>query len=104
MLAVAISIHAPTEYISPPRNLNIQQPKPHPLCPLAILPNANFPSNACYSFDRQLAKGTLAMSPQTEASQQNILKRVLSEAQRLANRLNAQKSTGPKTEAGKAKS
>jgi len=44
------------------------------------------------------------MSPQTEAAQQKILKRVLSEAQRLANRLNAQKSTGPKTEAGKAKS
>jgi hypothetical protein len=44
------------------------------------------------------------MSPQTEAAQQKILKRVLSEAQRMANRLNAQKSTGPKTTEGKAKS
>jgi hypothetical protein len=44
------------------------------------------------------------MSPQTDAAQQKVLKRVLSEAQRLANRLNAQKSTGPKTPEGKAKS
>jgi hypothetical protein len=44
------------------------------------------------------------MSPQTDAAQQKVLKRVLSEAQRLANRLNAQKSTGPKTTEGKAKS
>jgi hypothetical protein len=44
------------------------------------------------------------MSPQTDAAQQKVFKRVLSEAQRLANRLNAQKSTGPKTPEGKAKS
>jgi hypothetical protein len=44
------------------------------------------------------------MSPQTDAAQQKILKRVISETQRMANRLNAQKSTGPKTPEGKAKS
>jgi len=44
------------------------------------------------------------MSPQTDAAEQKVIKRVLSEAQRLANRLNAQKSTGPKTTEGKAKS
>jgi hypothetical protein len=44
------------------------------------------------------------MSPQTAAAATEVLKKILSDKQREANRRHAQKSTGPNTEAGKAKS
>jgi hypothetical protein len=44
------------------------------------------------------------MSPETEQAARKVLTRIISEKQREANRRNAQKSTGPTTAEGKAKS